>query len=98
MSITQVSIPDIGTDSAKVIDILVAEGDTIAVEDSLITIESDKASMDVPSSHAGVITSIKVSVDQDVSEGTVIVELEASEGQEPSAEKEPSAKEEPSAG
>ncbi|MEM7360627.1 MAG: dihydrolipoyllysine-residue acetyltransferase [Pseudomonadota bacterium] len=75
-----VVIPDIGGDSAKVIEILVKAGDTVAVEDPLVTLESDKASMDVPSSAAGVIQSIEVSIDQDVSEGVVVVKLAAAGG------------------
>ena len=73
---TPISVPDIGGDSAKVIEILVNVGDTVSIEDPLVTLESDKASMDVPSTHDGVITKIVVEVDQDISEGVVIVELE----------------------
>ena len=79
-SIIKVAVPDIGADSAKVIDIIVSVGDSVSVEESLITLESDKASMDVPSTHEGVVKAISVSLDQDVSEGTVIVEIEAAEG------------------
>ena len=80
----EISVPDIGADSAKVIEILVNVGDSVSVEDPLITLESDKASMDVPSSHDGTIKSIAVAVDQDVSEGTLILELEiASESTAP---------------
>jgi len=71
----EVTVPDIGADSAKVIDILVKIGDEVSTEDPLITLESDKASMDVPSPHGGVIESIAVQIDQDVSEGTVIITL-----------------------
>ena len=78
-SIIKVAVPDIGADSAKVIEILVNVGDSVSAEDPLITLESDKASMDVPSTHAGVVKAISVSMDEDISEGTVIVELEASE-------------------
>ena len=93
-SIIKVAVPDIGADSAKVIEILVQVGDSVAAEDPLITLESDKASMDVPSTHAGVIKAISVSMDQDVGEGAVIVELEAAEGDAP---KEEPAKEAPKA-
>ena len=85
-SIIKVAVPDIGADSAKVIEILVNVGDSVSVEDPLITLESDKASMDVPSTHAGVIKTISVSMDQDIGEGTVIVELEASEEEASPAE------------
>jgi len=74
-SIVEVRIPDIGGDSAKVIEILVKVGDQVDIEDPLVTLESDKASMDVPSSTSGVIKSIDVSVDQDVSEGTAVVTI-----------------------
>lgn len=74
-SIIDVHIPDIGGDSAKVIEILVNVGDQVDIEDPLVTLESDKASMDVPSSSAGTIKSIEVSIDQDVSEGVVVVKL-----------------------
>jgi len=86
-SIINVTVPDIGADSAKVIEILVKAGDSVNAEDPLITLESDKASMDVPSTHAGTIKSVSVELDQDVSEGTVIIELEASEA--PAAEEKP---------
>jgi len=71
----KVAIPDIGGDSAKVIEILVKVGDQVAKEDPLVTLESDKASMDVPSSADGVIESIDVEIDQDVGEGTIVVTL-----------------------
>ena len=86
-STIQISVPDIGADSAKVIEVLVQVGDSVSAEDPLITLESDKASMDVPSTHAGVISAIKVSLDQDVSEGTIIVELESTETQTATPEK-----------
>ncbi len=77
-AIVDVAIPDIGGDAAKVVEILVSVGDTVDVEDALVTLESDKASMEVPSSNAGVIKSIEVNVDDEVSEGTVVVTLESS--------------------
>lgn len=77
LSKVSVSIPDIGGDSAKVVEVLVSVGDAIEIEDPLVTLESDKASMEVPSSHAGTITAILVKVDDDVSEGTLVVELES---------------------
>ena len=107
-----VVIPDIGDGSAKVVEILVEVGDTVDIDDALITLESDKASMEVPSSMSGEVVEIKVSMDQDVSEGDAVVVLkttsksssksssankEPSADQEPSAGKEPSAKQEPSA-
>ncbi len=91
LSQVSVSIPDIGGDSAKVVEVLVSVGDAIEVEDPLVTLESDKASMEVPSSHAGTVTAIMVNVDDDVSEGTIVVELEtASSESAPEASTEPS--------
>lgn len=87
MSNIQVTVPDIGADSAKVIEILVATGDQISVDDPLVTLESDKASMDVPSTHAGVVSSIAVAVDQDVNEGTLLLELSTENGSDQGAEK-----------
>lgn len=75
----EVTVPDIGNfDSVDVIEVLVAVGDTIAKEDSLITVESDKASMDIPSSHAGVIKELKVAVGDKVAKGSLILLLETS--------------------
>jgi len=74
----EVKVPDIGDASdVSVIEILVAAGDTVAVDQSLITVESDKASMEIPSTHAGVITALKVKLGDKVSEGSLILELEA---------------------
>ncbi len=74
----EVAIPDIGGDSAKVVEILVSVGDTVDVDDALVTLESDKASMEVPSSAAGEVVDIKVKLEDDVSEGVVVVVLKAS--------------------
>lgn len=72
----QVVVPDIGSDEdVDVIEILVQEGDSVEVDQSLITVESDKASMEIPSSHAGVVQSIKVKLGDKVREGTLILEL-----------------------
>ena len=72
-----IHIPDIGSpDPVTVIEILVAEGDTIAEDDSLLTLESEKATMEVPSPAAGVVKSLKVAVDDKVKEGDVILMLE----------------------
>lgn len=76
--IIEVVVPDIGSDEdVDVIEILVNEGDTVAQEDSLITVESDKASMEIPSSHAGVVKSIKVKLGDKVRQGSLILELES---------------------
>jgi len=82
MNKLNVVVPDIGTDSAKVIEILVKVGDHVNVEDSLITLESDKASMDVPSPYAGVIESIALAVDQDAVEGSEILVISVTEEQD----------------
>jgi len=91
----QVSVPNIGDfDQVEVIEILVDEGDSIAAEQSLITVESDKASMEIPSPAAGVVQRLLVKIGDKVSEGTPILELQAQEGapaQEPPPAQEPSA-------
>ena len=77
----KVEVPDIGDfDEVPVIEILVSEGDTVSEEDPLVTLESDKATMDVPSPAAGTVKEILVSVGDKVSQGTAILELEAEEG------------------
>ncbi|QBH18108.1 dihydrolipoyllysine-residue acetyltransferase [Alcaligenes faecalis] len=89
-NIIQVKIPDIGADDAvEVIEILVKEGETIEVEQSLITVESDKASMEIPSSDAGVVKSIKVKLGDKVKEGSLVLELEAAEGAQAAPAAEP---------
>ncbi len=72
----RVSIPDIGDEPAAVVEVLVSPGDAVAVEDSLITLESDKASMDVPSPAVGRVHDIKVKTGDRVSEGDLILTLE----------------------
>jgi len=69
-------LPDIGADAADITDILVAVGDTIAEDQDVLTIEGDKASMDVPSSVAGVVKEIKVNVGDSVSEGNLVLIVE----------------------
>lgn len=79
MAITQVMVPDIGDfDSVEIIEILVAEGDTVAVDDSLITLESDKATMEIPSPVAGKVTKVAIAVGGKVSEGDYILDIEVS--------------------
>ncbi|TCB65579.1 2-oxo acid dehydrogenase subunit E2 [Acinetobacter sp. ANC 4178] len=73
----QITTPDIGVDKATVAEILVKVGDQIAVDDSLVLLESDKASVEVPSTSAGVVKSISVAVGDEVSEGAVLIELES---------------------
>ncbi|HHI94002.1 MAG TPA: dihydrolipoyllysine-residue acetyltransferase [Gammaproteobacteria bacterium] len=77
--IKEVVIPDIGDfDSVEVIEVLVDAGDTIAAEDSLISVESDKATMEIPAPEAGVVKEVKVSVGDQVSQGSLILLLEPS--------------------
>ncbi|MHA3055431.1 biotin/lipoyl-binding protein [Acinetobacter sp. ANC 4633] len=73
----QITTPDIGVDKATVAEILVKVGDSIAENDSLVLLESDKASVEVPSTSAGVVKSILVQEGDNVTEGTVLLELEA---------------------
>ncbi|MFW5432224.1 MAG: dihydrolipoyl dehydrogenase [Methylophilaceae bacterium] len=78
-NLIEVLVPDIGNfDSVDVIEVIVNIGDTIDVEDSLITVESDKASMDIPSSHAGVVKEIKVKVGDQIAKDNVVLMIEAS--------------------
>jgi len=72
----EVKVPNIGDfDAVEVIEVLVKVGDSVSVDQSLITVESDKASMEIPSSLAGTITEIKVKIGDKVSEGSVVVLL-----------------------
>ena len=77
---TEVKVPDIGDYSGvPVIEICVAAGDTVAVDDALVTLESDKATMDVPSSVAGVVKEIRVNLGDRISQGSVVAVIEAAE-------------------
>jgi len=78
MAEIQVKVPDIGDfKDVAVIELLVKPGDTVAVEQSLVTVESDKASMEIPSSHAGVVKALAVKLGDTVNEGSVLLTLEA---------------------
>jgi len=78
--IIQILVPDIGNfKDVKVIEVMVKAGDTISAEDSLITLETDKAAMDVPSPYSGVIKEMKVKAGDKVSQGSVILLLESSD-------------------
>ena len=92
----QIKTPDIGVDKAVVAEILVKVGDSIAENDSLVLLESDKASVEVPSTSAGVVKSILIKEGDSVTEGTVLFELEA-EGAAPVAQTEEAAKPAPAA-
>lgn len=89
MALIDVKVPDIGDfKDVAVIELLVKPGDRVAVDQSLITVESDKASMEIPSSHAGVVKELKVQLGDKVSEGSVVLTLEA-EGAATAAAPEP---------
>ena len=77
MAMIEIKVPDIGDfDEVAVIELLVKAGDTIKSEQSLITVESDKASMEIPSSHAGVVKELRVKLGDKVKEGSVVLVLE----------------------
>src|SRR5687768_15675861 len=77
MPAIEIKVPDIGDfKDVAVIEVLVKPGDTVKAEQSLITVESDKASMEIPSSHAGVVKELKVKLGDTVNQGTVIAMLE----------------------
>src|SRR5947209_6395616 len=79
MAVIEVKVPDIGDfKDVGIIEVMVKPGDTVKVEQSLITVESDKASMEIPSSHAGVVKEVKVKVGDKVSMGSPVVVLEGS--------------------
>ncbi len=79
MAQIDIQVPDIGDfDEVAVIELLVKVGDTVSVDQSLITVESDKASMEIPSSHAGVVTALKVKLGDKVKQGSVVLTVEAS--------------------
>ena len=86
----EVAVPDIGEDGeVDVIDVLVSVGDTVEKEDGLITLETDKATMDVPSTHAGTIKEVFIKTGDKVKQGTLVVKLETSGGSSSSAAEKP---------
>ena len=77
-NLVEILVPDIGNfESVDVIEVLVKAGDTIDIDDSLITAESDKASMDIPASQAGTVKEIKVKIGDKIAKGSLILLLEA---------------------
>jgi dihydrolipoamide dehydrogenase len=91
----EVTVPDIGDfGEVPVIEILVAVGDTVAVEDPLVTLESDKATMDVPAPFAGVVSAMSVSIGDRVSEGSVLLTLDGAADDDSAAPEKAAAKEE----
>ncbi|MRH78363.1 dihydrolipoyllysine-residue acetyltransferase [Spiribacter sp. C176] len=95
--VKEITVPDIGDfDAVDVIEILVGPGDTVAAEDSLITLESDKATMEVPSPFSGTIKEILISAGDQVSEGTAVAKIEVAEAAaEPESKSEPEPEPEP---
>ena len=78
MALVEVKVPDIGDfKEVEIIELLVKVGDTVKAEQSLLTVESDKASMEIPSSHAGVVKELKVKIGDKVGEGSLVLMLEA---------------------
>ncbi len=78
MALIDIKVPDIGDfKDVAIIELLVKPGDTVTAEQSLITVESDKASMEIPSSHAGIVKAVKVALGDRVKEGSVILTVES---------------------
>ena len=81
MALVEVKVPDIGDfKEVEIIELLVKVGDTVKAEQSLLTVESDKASMEIPSSHAGVVKELKVKIGDKVGEGSLVLMLEVESG------------------
>ncbi|WP_341913473.1 dihydrolipoyl dehydrogenase [Polaromonas sp. YR568] len=87
MALIDITVPDIGDfDEVTVIELLVKPGDSIAADQSLLTVESDKASMEIPSSHAGVVKELKVKLGDKVKQGSLIAVLESTTTSSPSGQ------------
>src|SRR5215470_16537943 len=81
MALVEVKVPDIGDfKDVEVIELLVKPGDTVKKEQSLITVESDKASMEIPSSHEGIVKELLVKLGDKVGEGSAVLKLDAQGG------------------
>jgi len=90
MALMDILVPDIGDfDEVGVIEVLVQPGDTVKAEQSLITVESDKASMEIPSSHAGVVKELRVKLGDKVKQGSVVLVLDAAGAASAGAEAQP---------
>mgnify|MGYP000326446665 CR=1 FL=1 len=88
MAIEKILVPDLGDASdVEVIELLVAVGDTVAEEDSLLVLESDKAAMEIPAPRSGIVKSLEVNLGDKVSSGSVILTLEVEAGVEPADRK-----------
>nr|WP_326531578.1 dihydrolipoyllysine-residue acetyltransferase [Rhodoferax sp.] len=87
MASIEIQVPDIGDfDEVTVIELMVKVGDTVKAEQSLITVESDKASMEIPSSHAGVVKELKVTLGDKVKQGSLVLTLEGANTSSPSGQ------------
>ncbi len=84
--IKQVLVPDVGGDEVEIIELCVAVGDTVEAEDALVSVETDKASMDIPAPFAGTITEIKVAVGDKINEGDLVVMISVAGADAPVAE------------
>lgn len=92
MALIDIKVPDIGDfDEVTVIEVLVKPGDTVKADQSLLTVESDKASMEIPSSHGGVVKELRVKLDDKVKQGSIVLVLEAEAEAPSAAEAEPTA-------
>lgn len=91
----EVKAPDVGGDEVEIIEVLVSQGDEVAVEDSLITVETDKATMDIPAPISGVVAELKVKVGDKIKEGDLIALFEAAAPAEEAAPAASAASEEP---
>src|SRR5574338_575787 len=92
-SLVEVKVPDIGDfKDVPVIEVLVGPGDRVKPEDSLVTLESDKATMEVPSPSGGVVKEVRVKVGDKVSEGSAVVVLESADGERAAPVAEPAAR------
>jgi pyruvate dehydrogenase E2 component (dihydrolipoamide acetyltransferase) len=86
MAVQEILVPDIGNfDSVDVIEVLVKAGDSLAKDDSIMTVESDKASMDIPAPVAGVVKEVKIKVGDKASQGTLMLTMEVSDAAKPAA-------------
>lgn len=89
MSIEKILVPDVGGDEVEVIEICFAVGDTLDADEGILTVETDKASMDIPAPFAGELLSLSVSVGDKIKEGDVIAEMQSASESEPAAEAAP---------
>src|SRR5690349_17257012 len=90
MALVEVKVPDIGDfKDVEVIELLVKPGDSVKKEQSLITVESDKASMEIPSSHEGIVKELLVKLGDKVGEGSALLKLDAANGAVAAAPQQP---------